>query len=355
MTETSRLAQDFMAAHGAMSDLPKPEGMHPLGQLDARFPVSFAQTVPNALALLARYFNALAARDIEAMADLMHFPFATYEGTEPEVVESRAQFLASPPKSMNVTGRGPSHIQPGAYDLLDSIELHIYNPVGAGLSMTYSRYGEGGHKVLRCQGIYAVTNNDGKWGIELVSTIFTPARALHVTYADAETAAARRGHDWMLGYTLRDQSVLNSTHQFGRRANVSLGNPRANAGNARGGDPMAGYRISGVKSRLRVTETTPESLARADANFAQFAEWAGGGVGQWDYTIALPESRVLHQTVNKVHTFGGYVRYTADSRPTSETHSLGIATYKDGRWGSAGGIGVMMYHDYTNDLPRDQA
>jgi hypothetical protein len=26
-------------------------------------------------------------------------------------------------------------------------------------------------------------------------------------------------------------------------------------------------------------------------------------------------------------------------------------TYKNGRWGSAGGIGVMMYHDYTNDLP----
>ncbi len=350
MSETSRLAEQFMASGGAKSDLARPAGMHPLGQLDARFPVSFEETVPNSLALLARYFAALARRDAEAMADLLHFPFATYEGTEPDVVETREQFLSAPPKSMNVSGRGASAIQPGAYDLLDSIDIHVYNPVGAGLSMTFSRYGEGGHKILVCEGIYGVTNNDGKWGIELVSTIFTPARAIGVTYRDAEIASARRGHDWMLGYTLRDQSVLNSTHQFGRRANIGLGNPRANAGNARGGDPMAGYQIKGVKSRLRVSETTPEGVAAMDANFAQFADWAGGGVGQWDYTIALPESRVLHQTVNKVHTFGGYVRYTADSRPTSETHSLGISTYKDGRWGSSGGIGVMMYHDYTNDM-----
>ena len=55
--------------------------------------------------------------------------------------------------------------------------------------------------------------------------------------------------------------------------------------------------------------------------------------------------------MNKAHTFGGYIRYTADSRPTSETHSLGIMTYKNGRWGSSGGIGVTMYHDWTNDLP----
>ena len=44
-------------------------------------------------------------------------------------------------------------------------------------------------------------------------------------------------------------------------------------------------------------------------------------------------------------------RYTADHRLTSETHSLAVSTYRDGRWGSAGGAGVMMYHDRTNDEP----
>ena len=87
-----------------------------------------------------------------------------------------------------------------------------------------------------------------------------------------------------------------------------------------------------------------------DANFPQFAEWAGGGVGQWDYTINLPAARTLHATVDKVHSFTGYIRYTADSRPTSETHALSISSYRNGRWGSCGSIGVMMYHDYTNDL-----
>jgi hypothetical protein len=113
---------------------------------------------------------------------------------------------------------------------------------------------------------------------------------------------------------------------------------------------MDGYPVDGVKSRLRVTETTPESVASADANFDQFAEWAGGGVGPWSYTLNLPEARVLHASAEKAHTFGGYVRYTADHRPISETHSLGIMTYKQARWGSAGGIGVVMHHDYTNDL-----
>jgi len=31
------------------------------------------------------------------------------------------------------------------------------------------------------------------------------------------------------------------------------------------------------------------------------------------------------------------VRYTADHRLTSETRSLAVSTYRDGRWGSAGG------------------
>ncbi len=329
-----------------------PEGLHPLGQFDARFASAYETTVPAAMAVLTRHFGAIARRDLEAIADTLHFPFAAVDGTEPEVFQTREEFLANPPKSLNVTGQGRSHILPGSYDLLDGLELHVYNPVGAGLAMTYSRNTADGHRALLCQGIYGVTNNDGRWAVELASTIFTPDRAVGVRYDDAQDAALRRGRDWMLGYTLRDQSVLNSTHQVGRRANVSLSNPRVNAGSARGGDPMAGYKVKGVKSRLNITETTAESIARMDANFPQFAEWAGGGVGQWDYTINLPEARVLHATVDKAHSFGGYVRYTTEGRPTSETHGLTIMTYKNGRWGSSGGIGVMMYHDYTNDLPR---
>jgi hypothetical protein len=154
----------------------------------------------------------------------------------------------------------------------------------------------------------------------------------------------------MLGYSRRDQSVLNSTQQYGTRAHLTLSNPRDNARNARHGNPMAGYPIEGVKSRLRVSAMTPETVKELDANFPQFAEWAGGGVGEWAYTIGWPQGRVLHATIDKAHGFLGYVRYTADHRLISETHSLSVTTYLDGRWGNAGGIGVMMYHDRSNDV-----
>ena len=65
---------------------------------------------------------------------------------------------------------GQSQILPGSYDLLNGLELQTFSPVGAGLSMSFIRYTQDGRKLATCEGIYAVTNNEGKWAIELVST-----------------------------------------------------------------------------------------------------------------------------------------------------------------------------------------
>jgi hypothetical protein len=349
---TGNLTSSMSAEQASSSDQypQKPPGMNSLAQLDSRFPITYEIAVPTALALLTKYFRALAARDLSGMAETLHFPFATYEGTDPVVVDSIDAFRSKPPLSMNVTGSGDSLIVKGAYDMLDSIELHTYNPVNVGLSLCYSRFGPDGKRLLRCQGIYAITDNDGKWGIELMSTIFTPADQTDVPYKDAVEATLRLQENWMLGYTLRDQSVLNSTHQLGPQANLSPPEPRSNAGNARKGTPMDGYRATGVKSRLHVLTITPESIARMDANFPEFSSWAGGGVGQWDYTLNLPDAKPLHVSVNKVHAFGGYIRYTRDGILTSESHVLQIVTYKNERWGTAGALGIMMYHDRTSDV-----
>jgi hypothetical protein len=329
-----------------------PANISPLAQLDSRFPVTYELAVPTAFSLLTKYFRSLAARDLSAMAETLHFPFATYEGTDPIVIESADALKANPPLSMNVTAAGNSLIEKGAYDVLDSIALHTYNPVNVGLSLCYSRFGPDGKKLLQCQGIYAITDNDGKWGIELMSTIFTPADQVDVPYTDAAQAALRLQQNWMLGYTLRDQSVLNSTHQLGPEASIAPPDPRSNAGNARKGTPIDGYRAAGVKSRLHVSNVTPDAVAKMDANFTEFAGWAGGGVGQWDYTLNLPEAKPLHVSVNKVHAYGGYVRYTRDGIVTSESHVLQIVTYKNERWGTAGALGIMMYHDRTADVRR---
>jgi hypothetical protein len=350
LVPATAFAKERAVENAEMQDPPAPSGIHPLAQFDSRFPVAFESSVPQAITLLTAYFRALSARDLAGMAQYLHFPFATYEGTDPVLVETKEALMSNPPLSMNVTGQGPTLIEKGSYDMLDSIELHTYNPVNVGLSLCYSRFGVDGKKIYECKGIYGITNDDGRWGIELMSTIFTPADQTHVAYKDAVEATLRLQENWMLGYTLRDQSVLNSTHQLGPQANLSPPEPRSNAGNARNGKPMDGYRTMGVKSRLHVSNVNAESIAKMDANFPEFSNWAGGGVGPWDYTLNLPGARALHVSVNKVHSFGGYVRYTKDGVVTSESHVLQIVTYKNERWGTAGALGIMMYHDRTGDV-----
>lgn len=333
----------------AGAEFETPPGLSPIGQLDARFPVAYETSVPEAMRVMIAWTSALARRDIAGMAAQMHFPFAIFEGTEPVQIESAKAFIANPPASLNVTGKGKTEVQAGSYDLLDRLELQIFCPVAAGLSMSFTRYTKDGHKLCQCDGIYAITNNDGVWGIELASTIYTATAEIGQTYNDAAEASLRRGRDWMLGYSLRSQALLNSTRKPGKSANIVIYGPRERAGNARAGNPMGGYVTKGVKSRLRMGEVTAEAIARADANFPEFSEWAGGGVGEWAYTMNLPQARVLHATVNKAHTLGGYIRHLADHTEISETRGLSILVYRNNQWSSAGGMGnVLLQHDRTN-------
>ncbi|HXW38252.1 MAG TPA: hypothetical protein VEJ44_01050, partial [Acidimicrobiales bacterium] len=149
------------------------------------------------MSTLVGYFAALAARETPALAGCLHYPFATFEGIEPTVVTEAAQLLDDPPASMDVRAES-RFLQPGSYDLLDELSVLVYAPTGVGCSLSYSRFDRDGRRVARCDGIYGITNNDGRWGVELVSTIVTPAEAIGVRYADAEQAALRRNRDWML-------------------------------------------------------------------------------------------------------------------------------------------------------------
>lgn len=331
----------------------KPRTISAIGQLDARYPVSYDISVPEGLRVLTQWFASLVERDLAGMARSMHFPFAIYEDIDPVVVETADKFVSSPPESLNFTGRGKTEVQAGSYDILDTMQVHTWSPVAVGLSLEFDRFSKDGDKLGHCHGIFAVTNNDGKWGVELASTIFTPVDHIGVKFNDAEEWNLRRGRDWMLGYTLRDQSVLNSTRRPRKSASIAVYGPRERAGNARAGNPMAGYEWRGVKSRLRVSEQTAEEIARADANFDQFAEWAGGGVGQWEYTLNHPAAKVLYASPTKAHEVGGYLRYLADHTLVSETRGLGILSYKDNEWAGSGFMGNMiLHHDRTNSLAR---
>jgi len=217
-----------------------------------------------------------------------------------------------------------------------------------------------------------VTNNDGRWAIQMASTIYTPANQMNVEYRDAVEHQLRSGRDWMMGWSYSDGKLLNMRPGSpGKQASIAGGTGGDLTGGAvteRGGGPgadyflrsaeankpMALYGTKGVKSRLAVREVTGGGSRGTGENytpdrFERFDKLASGQVGKYGYTLVLPNQRVLHATVNKAHTFGGYIRYTGESVMISETRSLGIITYNYGQWGSAGSFGQSMYRDRSND------
>ncbi|HEX4037594.1 MAG TPA: twin-arginine translocation signal domain-containing protein [Acidobacteriaceae bacterium] len=347
----------------ADSDPPKPAGLKPMAEFDSRFPVAYNSSVPESMRILTQYFQALSERNLDGVADTLHYPFVTYEGSEPVVVESADQLRANPPQSMNVTAKGDL-ITPGSYDIMEGIELHLYNPCGAGFSLPYTRYRADGHKMLGCHGIYGVTNNDGKWGIEFMSTIFQPADQLSETYDALSLVTAQHDH-WRLHAEARLKGDLDEARTSinfpGKRASVTIGGSNRSSIPAREGRPMEPYQIKGVKSRLRVSELTqeqidhpsPEAMAAAAKNQKEFEQYSGGGVGKWAYSIEIPETYVMHAANDKGHIYTGFRRYVANGTMISEARFISAAVFRKGVWNASeitGVFGYMMYQDHTNDV-----
>lgn len=357
-------AAQVRAAPPAAGDeeFPKPAALRDRAQLDSRFPVSFRASVGEGLRLVTEYFTALNQRDLQGIAETLHFPFAIYEGIEPVVVQSATDFVAHPPPSLNATGAGKSAILRGSYDLLESVNVHLYCPVGSVVSLSFTRYTPDGYKLLLCDGIYAITNNDGRWAIQLASTIVHEADFIGVAYPDAEQAEIRQSQNYLsqFGYgneaTLNDPRTSRGSYELPlpagtKTASVTFGyGPRERSRDAREGHPMRGWKTKGVKSRLVVSTRSEESLNRSiETNLPEFIELAGGGVGSYAYTRDRPVRPItIHATRDKAHTLGGYFRYTADGVLISETRSAAIRIYKDGHWGSAGSLGQVTHHDRSN-------
>ena len=350
------------APPGGGEEFARPATLRPGSQLDSRFRVSFAATVQNGFRLVTDYFTALSERNLDGIASTLHFPFALYEDIEPIVVDRAADLMATPPPSLNATGKGKARLMQGSYDLLESMNVHLYCPVGGVFSLSFTRYTPDGHKLLRCDGIYSVTNNDGRWGIQLASTIVHEVDFIGMTYPDAEATDIRGNQNYLAAFGYDNEKILNdpATSRGSyeqplpigtRTASVSFGyGPRERSRDARDGNPMRGWRTKGVKSRLNVSVVSDASRARViETNLAEFKSLAGGAVGEYAYTRDLPTRPVtLHATHDKAHTLGGYLRYTSDGTLISETRSVGIRIYKAGHWASAGSLGQVTHHDRSN-------
>jgi hypothetical protein len=252
-------------APAAGDEFAKPATLKRGAQLDSRFPVSFAPTVSEGLRLVADYFTALNQRDLNALARTLHFPFAIYENIEPVVVTSAADLVANPPPTLDPSGRGKSRIMRDSYDMLESINLHLYCPIGGAFSLSFTRFTPDGRRLLACDGIYSVTNNDGRWGIQLASTIFHEVDFIGMTYPDAEAADIRGNQNYLAAFGYGNEKILNdaasSRGSYERplpvgtkTASVNFGyGPRERSRDARENQPMNGWRTKGITSRLTVS------------------------------------------------------------------------------------------------------
>lgn len=391
-----QLRQDMMAAiepdikkdlemrAAASEELPEPKNLKPGGMLDARFPVYYRTSLPEAMRLLTEYFAAYNDRDMAAVARTMHFPYATYEGTEPLIYKTAEEFVKNPPPSIHEDAGPESEFRPGAYDIIDVLQVHTFNPVNVGLELSCTRYRADGYRLGINQGIYAITNNDGKWGIQLSSIIFTPTEFIGVKYNDAEEAMLRQGRTGMAAFGDHDYDLLTGLGWGAGQGNRRAARKTASIAGAPGattfflsgwaGKPMEPYNSKGRKSRLAVAGTpdaaeinalsavhdpiadyerglNKTNIVTASGKPGWFFAMAGGGVGRYGYTMHLNDSRVLHAGPEKAHSLGGYIRYTKDNVFISETRSLGITVYdkRAKEWVGAGGFGQSMRRDRTND------
>lgn len=356
------LGQSAKGVHAetAEPNLTPPPGMSPRGIPDLRFPMCFKESVPAAVGVMTQYFAAMGQRDLKGMAGMLHFPFGTFERTEAIVVRTPDELMAHAPASMNMTDHPErftdhdGYLKPGCYDVLDGIEIFNSNPVAVNLSLNYNRYSPDGHKLLRCEGIYCVTNNDGKWAIQAISTIFTPAHMAHVVYNDSIAAAKRLRQDHCLSYMNNDQqAVWGPIRQLG--LNLGVGAGGASWEVAAQGDFKAldGLRVKGVKSRLSTQSYTQEMLDNTHVDFAAYrALWPQLGLGNWGWDLAdgPPGGRIIHASVEKVHAFQGASRYTTCGEYINDSVEMDVITYKKGRWGLTGLFGYMTTHDRTNDI-----
>lgn len=367
-------------------DPQKPIGLGAMGLPDARFPMTYETSVPAAVGVLTQHLKALSQRDLKALSKTMQYPFASYEGTDPVIIASAEELIAKAPPSMNISLNPErftdhdSYIKDGSYDVLNGIEIFNSDNCRVNLALTYDRYGKDGKRLLRCEGIYCVTNNDGKWGIQIMSTIFTPSDLVGTVYEDTVMACARLREDHCLAFQVNEPANFLRTRQFGEVAALGDISFSLLQNNAINGDPMATFKVKGVKNRLRTTKISKESVLGPEAapisanlnwpgnppalpngrdggDFSQSAREMYARIGhgvKWGFVSGAPMGhRIVHHCMNKAHMYSGVTRFTPAGEEINTTMELDVVTYKEAHWGIAGIPLTFAYittHDRVNDL-----
>ena len=346
-----------------------PAGLNKGDLVDNRFRITYERSIPATVAVLTQHFAALSERNLAGIAETLHFPFAVHEQFSmrmPVVVRARDQFMSSPPASVGVTMKpvrfGPQDgwLRPGLYDVLVGLEVLQFNPVMCNAAMKFDRYDENGKLVHRCEGVYLVTNNNGKWGIQLFSTIFTPAQDIGVQWPDALALAFRPRQNTVQNNWDDDETILPrlARHDSYPKVGVAGGGVRAITGNAVN-DPMRPFVTRGVTSRIRIQESAPTPAPPRPASEPRRTLWEQSQDGfreiskgeRGGSTTKMRDARVLHHNANKIHLISGVERWNTSGEELSVTTQVLVVSYKKGIWALDLDMGYFDTHARINDIP----
>jgi hypothetical protein len=352
-------AQAQSAQTRVVEDPKAPEGLK--ATPDMRYPLCFQTPVTEGVRVLMDYFTALNRRDARGMADAMHFPFATIEGVETMIVKTPEDLLRSAPPSMNLTEHPErftdhdSYLKPGCYDVFDGIEVFHSDPISVNMALSYWRYGPDGIKILKCDGVYQATNNDGRWALQRASTIFTPRNLVGMKYPDAIQAAQRLRIDHDLAFTTRTE-LPHSVPAYPTWQPAPANAPKTHSQTYTRMHSQQGvmsyFKVKGIKSRVSANERAEDDLSKPGRvpDYEEYRDtFKSLGVGPygWTYGIA-PDSKIIHHTVDKVHYTVCAERYTASGEEINANVQVSIAVYKLGYWRSEGSLSYVMIHDRGN-------
>ena len=86
---TSAMAQiPAMSHQGPAQDPQRPKGLGRRAMVDQRFPVTYQTSIPQGVSILTQFFVALSERNSKGIADLLHFPFGSWEAVDAVVVKT---------------------------------------------------------------------------------------------------------------------------------------------------------------------------------------------------------------------------------------------------------------------------
>ena len=296
MTPAAGVAQAAQA--GGVSEFPRPSNLRAGAQLDSRFPVSFAdaglaKACGSSRSISPRSASGISRRSRGRCTSRSRSTRTSSRSSS----RARPTSSSNPPPTLNGTGKGRTKDQCAARTTCSRASTSTCIARSAGPSRCRSRLHAGRSQAARLRRHLLVTNNDGRWAIQLASTIVHEVDFLGVAYPDAEAADIRGNQNYLAAFGYGNEAALNDPKSSRGSYEVPLPvgtrdgerqlrlRPRERSRDAREGRPTTGWRTKGVQSRLNVSTVTEESRNRAiTTNLAEFIELAGGAVGDYAYT-----------------------------------------------------------------------